>query len=53
MSCQVLFYNVLKIEMRLELPVGRIEKQISLADHEIVRILERYTETVQLLVRRS
>jgi hypothetical protein len=31
--------------------VGRIEKQISLADPEIVRILERYTEAVKLLDR--
>ena len=29
------------------LPASRIEKQMSLADHEIVRILERYIETVQ------
>ncbi len=34
------------------LSASRIEKLISLADHEIVRILERYTETVQLPVRR-
>ena len=34
------------------LPACRIEKQMSLADHEIVRILEKYTETVQLPVMR-
>ena len=51
MPCQVLFYNVQKIEMRLEIIWGRIEKQMLLAHPEIVRFLERYTETVQLLVR--
>jgi hypothetical protein len=50
MPCQVLFYNVQKIEMRLEITWGRIEKQVLLAHPEIVRFLERCTQTVQLLV---
>ena len=36
--------------MRLEITWGRIEKQVLLAHPEIVRFLERCTQTVQLLV---
>ena len=42
-----------RLERDLVLSAGRIEKQISLAHLEIVCILERYTETVQSLVRKN
>ncbi len=42
-----------RLERDLGLSAGRAEKQISLAHPDIVCILERYTEAVQSLFRRT